>query len=99
MIAMEMFGKIRSVHVRDKVSVRAKTKRTGLSRNTLQKWLQTPEEVNVPQYVRAKGFGKLGAFADELEQAYTSTRRSSRWSAWWSHRMDGKGDRYEESLF
>jgi len=68
-ITMEMLGKIRRMHVRDKMSVRAIAKRTGLSRNTLQKWLQTPEEVKVPKYVRAKGFGKLSAFTDELEQA------------------------------
>ena len=69
MITMEMLGKIRRMHVRDKMSVRAIAKRTGLSRNTLQKWLQTPEEVKVPKYVRAKGFSKLSVFADELEQA------------------------------
>ena len=69
MITMEMLGKIRRMHVRDKMSVRAIAKRTGLSRNTLQKWLQAPEDVAVPKYVRAKGFSKLGAFADELEQA------------------------------
>ncbi|MFZ2218651.1 MAG: IS21 family transposase [Rhodoferax sp.] len=66
---MEMLGKIRRMHVRDKMSVRAIAKRTGLSRNTLQKWLQTPEEVKVPKYVRAQGFGKLSAFTDELELA------------------------------
>ena len=69
MITMEMLGKIRRMHVRDKMSVRAIAKRTGLSRNTLQKWLQTPEEVKVAQYVRAKGFGKLKAFTQELELA------------------------------
>ena len=69
MITMELLGKIRRMHVRDKMSVRAIAKRTGLSRNTLQKWLQAPEEVEVPKYVRAKGFSKLGAFVDELEQS------------------------------
>jgi len=49
--------------------VRAIAKRTGLSRNTLQKWLATPEEVAVPKYIRAKKFGKLAAFTQELEQA------------------------------
>jgi transposase len=68
-ITMEMLGKIRRMHVRDKVSERAIAKRTGLSRNTVHKWLQTPEEVKAPKYVRAKGFGKLSAFAEELEQA------------------------------
>jgi len=68
-ITMEMLGKIRRMHVRDKMSIRAIAKRTGLSRNTLQKWLQTPEDVKVPKYVRAKGFGKLSAFTEELERA------------------------------
>ena len=69
MITMEMLGKIRRMHIRDKMSVRAIAKRTGLSRNTLQKWLQAPEEVAVPKYIRAKKFGKLAAFTQELEQA------------------------------
>ena len=63
MITMEMFGHIRRMHVR------AIAKRTGLSRNTLQKWLKTPDEVKVPKYVRGKGFSKLGVFADGLELA------------------------------
>ena len=85
MITMEMLGKIRRMHVRDKMSVRAIAKRTGLSRNTLQKWLQTPDEVKVPKYVRAKGFGKLNAFTAELELAlkadasrHKQDRRSAR---------------------
>lgn len=57
------------MHVRDKMSVRAIAKRTGLSRNTLQKWLQAPEGVKVPKYLRTPGFGSLKAFAEELEQA------------------------------
>ena len=69
MITMEMLGKIRRMHIRDKMSVRAIAKRTGLSRNTLQKWLQAPQEVAVPKYIRAKKFGKLAAFTQELEQA------------------------------
>ena len=69
MITMEMLGKIRRMHVRDKMSARAIAKGTGLSRNTVHKWLQAPEEVEAPKYVRAKGFRKLGAFVQELEQA------------------------------
>jgi len=68
-ITMEMLGKIRRMHVRDKMSVRAIAKRTGLSRNTLQKWLAKPEEVAVPKYVRTRTFGKLAAFTQELEQS------------------------------
>jgi transposase len=57
------------MQVRDKLSERAISKRTGLSRNTVHKWLQTSEEVQVPKYVRVKGFNKLGNFTDELEQS------------------------------
>ena len=69
MITMEMLGKIRRMQMRDKMSERLIAKRTGLSRNAVHKWLQTPEELEVPKYVRAKGFSKLEAFTDELEQA------------------------------
>ena len=66
---MELLGKVRRMQLRDKLSERAIAKRTGLSRNTVHKWLQTAEEVQAPKYVRAKGFNKLGAFTDELEQS------------------------------
>jgi transposase len=66
---MELLGKIRRMQVRDKLSERAIAKRTGLSRNTVHKWLETPEEVEIPKYVRAKRFGKLAALTVELEQA------------------------------
>jgi predicted DNA-binding transcriptional regulator AlpA len=65
---MELLGKIRRMHVREKLSERAIAKRTGLSRNTVHKWLKKDGEVEVPKYVRAKGFSKLGAFTEELEQ-------------------------------
>ena len=78
MITMELLGKIRRMHVRDKMSVRAIAKRTGLSRNTLQKWLQTPEDVEIPKYVRTKKFGKLAAFTDELEQALKADAHRSK---------------------
>ncbi|MFZ2738240.1 MAG: IS21 family transposase [Burkholderiaceae bacterium] len=82
---MELLGKIRRMHLREKLSERAIAKRTGLSRNTVHKWLQTPQEVKAPKYARAKGFSKLGAFTQELEQALKvdalrlkKERRSSR---------------------
>ena len=66
---MELLGKIRRMHVRDKLSVRAISKRTGLSRNTVKKWLIVPKEVAAPKYTRAKTVGKLAAFTAELEQS------------------------------
>ena len=69
MITMEMLGRIRRMYVRDKLSLHEIAKRTGLSRNTVRRWLRTAEEVKVPTYSRAQGFGKLDGFVAELEQA------------------------------
>ena len=50
MITMEMLGRIRRMYVRDKLSLHEITKRTGMSRNTVRRWLRTAEEVKVPAY-------------------------------------------------
>ncbi len=82
MITMEMLGKIRRMHVRDKMSVRAIAKRTGLSRNTLQKWLQTPEEVKIPKYARAKGYSKPLAPVWRLGMVSQRTANKPQARAW-----------------
>ena len=69
MITMEMLGRIRRMYLRDKLSLHEIAKRTGLARNTLRKWLRTPEDVTTPTYSRAKSYGKLAAFTEELEQS------------------------------
>ena len=69
MITMEILGKIRRMHMRDKLSLHEITKRTGLSRNTIRRWLRTPEETAPPSYRRDAGPGKLTAFHEALEQA------------------------------
>ena len=61
-ITMEMLGKIRRMHLRDKMSLHAIAKQTRLSRNTLRKWLRDRDEAAVPTYQRAPGTGKLRAF-------------------------------------
>ena len=66
---MEILGKIRRMHLRDKLSLHEIAKRTGLSRNTIRKWLRTPEEAAPPAYRRAREPGKLTAFHATLEQA------------------------------
>ena len=66
---MEMLGRIRRMYLRDKVSLHEITKRTGLSRNTVRRWLRTPEAVQVPAYSRTAGFSKLSGFIAELEQS------------------------------
>ncbi|HEX7633855.1 MAG TPA: helix-turn-helix domain-containing protein, partial [Noviherbaspirillum sp.] len=45
---MEMLGRIRRMHLRDKLSLHEIAKRTGLSRNTIRKWLRQPEEALPP---------------------------------------------------
>ena len=66
---MEMLGRIRRMHLRDKLSLHEIAKRTGLARNTVRRWLRAPEEVQTPTYSRAAGFSKLGGFIAELEQS------------------------------
>lgn len=69
MITMEMLGKIRRMHLRDKLSLHEIAKRTGLSRNTIRSWLRSPQEVQAPTYNRTGGFSKLSGAVVELEQA------------------------------
>ncbi|TXT26586.1 MAG: transposase of ISThsp5 IS21 family [Gallionellaceae bacterium] len=66
---MEMFGKIRRMYLRDKLSLHEITKRTGLSRNTIRKWLRSSKEAAAPTYRRKTEPGKLAAFHEVLEQA------------------------------
>ena len=46
------------------------TKRTGLSRNTVRRWLRVPSALQVPTYSRVTGFSKLSGFIAELEQSF-----------------------------
>jgi len=66
---MEMLGRIRRMYLRDKMSLHEIAKRTGLSRNTVRRWLRTPEEVQEPVYKRTPGFSKLSGHVVELERA------------------------------
>ena len=69
MITMEMVGKNRRMHLRDKLSLHEITKRTGLSRNTIRRWLRNTKETAPPAYGRREGSCKLTAFHEALEQA------------------------------
>jgi len=53
-ISMEMMGKIRRMYFRDKLSLHQIAKRTGLSRNTIRKWVRAPEATQ-PAYLRTCG--------------------------------------------
>ena len=68
MITMDMIGKIRRLRSRGKKSEREIARVTGLSRNTVARWLQGPLE-GAPKYRREKQPGKLTAFHEAIELA------------------------------
>jgi 16S rRNA (cytidine(1402)-2'-O)-methyltransferase len=61
---MEMIGKVRRMKLREQLSNSEIAKRTGLSRNTVKKWLKAPGD-QAPKYKRQSGFTKLSAFEGE----------------------------------
>lgn len=68
MITMDMVGKIRRLHSRGKKSEREIARVTGLSRNTVAKWLKGSVEAP-PKYRRASMPGKLAPFVEAVKQA------------------------------
>lgn len=68
MITMEMIGKVRRMKLRDQLSNSEIAKRTGLSRNTVKKWLKAPGD-EAPKYRREKGQTKLSEYEATLVQA------------------------------
>ena len=71
---MDMIGKIRRLHARDKLSEREIARRTGLSRNTVSKSLRAPVK-EAPKYRREPRPNKLSAFEEALKQALTADAR------------------------
>jgi len=67
---MEMLGKIRRMYFRDKLSLHQIAKRTGLSRNTIRKWVRAPEATQ-PAYQRFATFNKLSPFHETLTEQNT----------------------------
>ena len=69
MITMEMLGKVKRMYTRDKKSLRQISKQTGLSRNTIRKWVKDAQKKEEPKYMRREMPGKLTAFHEALELA------------------------------
>ena len=69
MITMEMLGKVRRLYSRGKKSLHEIAKTTGLSRNTIRKWVRDTGEVAKPTYRRHEMPCKLTPFAQALELA------------------------------
>jgi transposase len=71
---MDMIGRIRRLHRRGKKSVREIARMTGLSRNTISKWLEAPIEA-APKYQRSATTTKLEPFHETLRQALKADAR------------------------
>jgi transposase len=76
-ITMDMIGRIRRLHSRDKKSEREISRLAGLSRNTVAKWLREPLQ-EAPKYRRASRPGKLTAFHEVLKQALLADAHRAR---------------------
>ena len=81
---MDMIGKVRRMKLRDQLSLSEISKRTGLARNTVKKWLKAPGD-EPPKYERCAVERKLAAFEGTLHQALAAdahrpkqSRRSAR---------------------
>src|SRR5450631_869477 len=72
-----MIGRIRRMHSRGKKSEREIARTTGLSRNTVAKWLHCPLQ-DEPKYERGEQPGKLTAFHDTIKQALKVDARRPR---------------------
>ncbi len=74
---MDMIGRIRRMHSRGKKSQREIARTTGLSRNTVSKWLEGPLQAE-PKYQRVEQPGKLTAFHESIRQALKGDARRPR---------------------
>ena len=69
MITMEILGRIKRLYFRDKKSLHEIAKLTGLSRNTIRKWVREPKAEDALKYVRQDMPSKLALYHPEIEQA------------------------------
>jgi len=76
-ITMDMIGKVKRMHFRDHLSFSDIARRTGLSRNTVKKWVKAPAEVE-PRYRREAAAGKLNAFHEALVQMLRADARRAK---------------------
>ncbi len=76
MINVELLSVIRRWHLRDQMSIREISKRTGLSRNTIKKYLRN--EIVTPQYLGQGRTSKLSPYMDKLQQWLKTESRRGR---------------------
>jgi len=66
---MEILGRIKRLYFRDKKSLHDIARLTGLSRNTIRRWVREPQAQEALKYVRQDMPGKLDAYHAQIEQA------------------------------
>jgi len=81
-IDVALLSVIRRWHLREQMPIREIARRTGLSRNTIKKYLAT--DIVEPRYPKRRSPGKLDAFADKL--------------AYWLKIEAGRGRKQRRSL-
>ena len=74
---MDMIGKVKRMHFRDHLSFSDIARRTGLSRNTVKKWVKAPSQTE-PRYQREATGGKLSAFHETLVQMLRADARRAK---------------------
>ena len=75
---MDMLGKIRRLYYRDKESLSEISRRTGIARNTIKKWLRASGKIE-PQYRRVMAGKKIELFSAQLTKALaTDSHRPKR---------------------
>jgi len=65
---MAMYAKVRRLYYREKLSLSEIARQTSLSRNTVKKWVKSPETV-VPKYVRPTMTGLLTPYQSQIQLA------------------------------
>jgi transposase-like protein len=68
-ITMEILERIKRLYFRDKKSLHDIARLTGLSRNTIRRWVREPQAEDALKYVREDMPSKLAAYSAEIEQA------------------------------
>jgi len=76
-ITVSMLAKIRRMHFRDGVPIRDISRRTGLSRNTIRRWLKEPSSEE-PRYPKRASSSVLDPWSEQLRLWLVADARRSR---------------------
>src|ERR1700753_3606459 len=76
-ITVSMLAKIRRMHFRDGVPIRDLSRRTGLSRNTIRRWLKAPSSEE-PRYTKRASSSVLDPWSEQLRLWLVADSRRSR---------------------